>query len=361
MVDAEAVEHPLAQPAEHEGVGVREHPLVLHAQADQGVDVEEAPVVELLAGGAPEGQPVVLALEQIVELVGIGVDLRHRRVEGAGDLGFLPERGGRAGRRAPPCRGAGGRCSARSVAVARGSWPSASAMKARSGEPHRRAASAISDVERAGRHRHPVLVVVDLEPSPPAHQLQLAVLQHPAVVVAQDGQQHGVAQPGLGGVPVDVEVGGVAARRAVLQHVPPPGVLPLGDRHVVGDDVEHLPEPLLAQRRAEPRVGLLAAQLLVDPRGIDHVVPMRAAPRRLEVRRAVEMADPEIGEIAGDRRGVVEAEVGAELDAIGREGGGHGLDEVQGVGHASASVALEGRRLLSLGFQPQAGGGGVAS
>jgi hypothetical protein len=175
-------------------------------------------------------------------------------------------------------------------------------------------------VERPGRHGHAVLVIVDLELAAPADQLQLAGFEHPSVVIAEDGQQHRVAQPGLGRVPVDIEVGGIAARRTVLQHIPPPGVPPLRDRHVVGHHVEHLPEPRLAQRATQPGMPFFTSQLLVDPRGIDHVIAMRAPAGSLEVGRAVEMADAEVREVAGDRGGLVEAEFRAKLDAIGGEG-----------------------------------------
>src|SRR4051794_41779576 len=108
MVDAEAVEPPLPQPAEHEGVGVREYPLVLHAQADQGVDVEEAPVVELLIGGAPEGRPGVLALEQIVEAGGLAGGLLFDPPGRGGGPRRLSRGGGGGGGGAPPSPGAPG-------------------------------------------------------------------------------------------------------------------------------------------------------------------------------------------------------------------------------------------------------------
>ena len=40
---------------------------VLDAQAGQRIDVEEAPVVDLAAGEPPVGQPVVLALQQVMQ------------------------------------------------------------------------------------------------------------------------------------------------------------------------------------------------------------------------------------------------------------------------------------------------------
>ena len=68
VVDPEAVEHPLADPLEDQAVAVLEDPLVLHPQADQRVDVEEPAIVQLLDGGLPEGQPVILPFEEGVDL-----------------------------------------------------------------------------------------------------------------------------------------------------------------------------------------------------------------------------------------------------------------------------------------------------
>ena len=50
-------------------VGGVEDPWVLDPEADQFADREEAPVVDLLVGQPPEGQPVVLLGEDAVEVV----------------------------------------------------------------------------------------------------------------------------------------------------------------------------------------------------------------------------------------------------------------------------------------------------
>ena len=64
MVDPDAVDHALG--IEERGQGM--HPFeglgILHAQADQLVDVEEAPPVDAIARGPPPGEPVWLGLEQ---------------------------------------------------------------------------------------------------------------------------------------------------------------------------------------------------------------------------------------------------------------------------------------------------------
>ena len=79
-------------------MGVGEDPLVLDAQPHQGMNVEEAAVVELVAGRAPEGGAKVLTAQQLVQPVGIGVDLLHHGVDGRGDVReLLAEAGQLAG------------------------------------------------------------------------------------------------------------------------------------------------------------------------------------------------------------------------------------------------------------------------
>ena len=80
-------------------MGVLEDALVLDPQADQGVDVEEAAIVELLARRPPVGQAVVLPFQQRVELGGRGVDLLDLLVDGLGDLAVVPAEPGQSMRR----------------------------------------------------------------------------------------------------------------------------------------------------------------------------------------------------------------------------------------------------------------------
>src|SRR5512139_3599528 len=69
MVDAQARHGSLAHEAEHETVRRLEDRRILHADRRQLVDVEEAPVVDLVTGGLPERGPVCLARDQFVQLV----------------------------------------------------------------------------------------------------------------------------------------------------------------------------------------------------------------------------------------------------------------------------------------------------
>jgi hypothetical protein len=144
-----------------------------------------------------------------------------------------------------------------------------------------------------------MLVVAHDEAAALAHQGELARFEHATVVVAENGHEHGVAQLRLGRLPVDVEVGRVAARGAVLEHVPPPRVVASRDRHVVGDHVDDLSEPVCTERGDQPGMRVGAAQLGVQVGVVDDVVAMRAAGRGLEERRAVEVADAEVAQVVG--------------------------------------------------------------
>jgi hypothetical protein len=61
-------------------------------------------------------------------------------------------------------------------------------------------------------------------------------------------------------------------KRAVLKHVPPPGVVPTPNGHVIGDDVEQLTDPVLTEQCAQPLPARVTPDLGVDCRVIDNVV-----------------------------------------------------------------------------------------
>ena len=74
MVDPDAGDLTAVQQADDHAVAVGEHLRLLHAQADQVVDREEAAIVELFLGGSPVRKTVMLTLQHVVERVGI---MRH--------------------------------------------------------------------------------------------------------------------------------------------------------------------------------------------------------------------------------------------------------------------------------------------
>ena len=163
------------------------------------------------------------------------------------------------------------------------------------------------------RQRQGEVVVADVERTARALHAQLALIEHLAVLVAEDGQQDRAAKLGFRRVPVDVEVTARSARLAEAQHVPPPRVGRGRGRHVVGHDVDDQPEVMLVERRHEAGPALVTAELVADLGRVDHVVAVLAAGRRLEDRGAVDVADAQLGQVGHDGGGGVEPELGAEL------------------------------------------------
>ena len=68
MIDAQAVQHALAQQLEDQPVRVVEQLRQLHAQAGELVDVEEAAVVDVVGGDAEMRCAPVLVLDQRVQV-----------------------------------------------------------------------------------------------------------------------------------------------------------------------------------------------------------------------------------------------------------------------------------------------------
>ena len=141
-------------------------------------------------------------------------------------------------------------------------------------------------------------MVVDLEFAAAPDQAQLAGFQDPAIVIAQDRQQDRIAKNAVAADP---------SPRRSSRPSGSPGPFSRTSHHQtlrrsviamwLGTMSRTCPRPLAAQTLDEARVGRGAAQLLVDPGGIDHVIPVGAAPRCLEIGRAVEMGDAEIGQV----------------------------------------------------------------
>ena len=75
MVDAQAAYAAIGDQAQNHAVAVVENLRLLDAQADEAVDGEETPVVELFLRTAPVGESVVLALQDRVERVGVSIYL----------------------------------------------------------------------------------------------------------------------------------------------------------------------------------------------------------------------------------------------------------------------------------------------
>ncbi len=82
---------------------------------------------------------------------------------------------------------------------------------------------------------------------------------------------------------------------------------------MVGNYVDHLAQAARRQRIEEALVSLGAAQFVVDPTVIDDVVAVGAAGRGLQVRRCVDVADTQLGQVAGDVGRRIEPEAFMEL------------------------------------------------
>ena len=71
MIDAQTVQRPLAEQFEHEAVGVVEQFRLLHAQAGELVDVEEAAIVDVVGGDLEIRRAPVLSLDQAMQAIGV--------------------------------------------------------------------------------------------------------------------------------------------------------------------------------------------------------------------------------------------------------------------------------------------------
>ena len=145
-----------------------------------------------------------------------------------------------------------------------------------------------------------------------AEHQRVGVLEHLGVLLADAGEIVDVEEaPVAPGHRVDVE-------EPLAQRRVGPVAVRLVGRHVVGDDVEHDPHAGVARRRRQRAELVLSAERLGEPARVDHVVAVRRARARLERRRQIEVRDPEVAQVRDQlpRRG--EAEIGGQLQAVGR-------------------------------------------
>ena len=89
MVDAETVNEPLGVELDQGAVGGLEDGWVLDADGGQGVDVEEAAVVQLLAADPPVGQAVPLPLQEFLQGKVLGARSDGEGVVVVGDHGLF--------------------------------------------------------------------------------------------------------------------------------------------------------------------------------------------------------------------------------------------------------------------------------
>ena len=325
MIDAKAGGGAASNQLEHETVDFLEHRRIFHAQRRELVDVEEAAVVDLFGRDAPVREPVRLGVEQRIEtiersrLAGDAVEASqaglqervHRRAAGrerretALDHFLLA--------RAQPNR----------VGVARASWRQVlagcqNALELVAGVASVRFQPGFELVAQdhavgVGRHRQAIVVMPDHERAVRIRQLQFLPLEHGAVLVAEDRNQHLVRELVLHGMPFDVEEAREARARTILEDVLPPRVRRLRDPHVVRHDVQHVSHPVRSERVDPAPVVVVGAQVRVQTGRVDDVVAMRAARDRSKVRRRVTIADTKLIQVRSDRRRLCERKLGIEL------------------------------------------------
>ena len=328
VIDAQTGDRAAAHELERETVDLLEDERIFHAQRGELVDVEEAAVVDLFGGDAPVREAVRLQVQQPVERVeaarlpGAAVQPADAALDQIADAAA----GGGERREAP----LDDLLLARAHRHRRGITIAARRQVAAGGEDALQlvgvGAGVILEplVNRALEHRgvgvrrdrQRLIEVADEERAVAVGELQLLALEHLAVLAAEDRDQDLVGELILHRVPLDVEEAGEARARAVLEDVEPPRVGRPGDAHMVGHEVHDVAHAAGLQRRDPGPVVLVRADLRVEARGIGDVVAVRAAGHRLQVRRGVAVADPQIVEIVHDRAGVVETEALMKLEAI---------------------------------------------
>ncbi len=307
MVEPQAFDIAALDQVEDEPVRVAEAVRALHPHRAERVDVEETPVVDLLGGDAPRRGAPVLRLDDALDqrlAVGGGARRVEPRDERARVLLL--------GLREEPPRRRGGGASRRAVG------DRLERREERRERRQRRRVGAVEDERvRRRREREEMLEVAQRE-AVEILPAQLAIVENVTVLLAEERQQYFSAQLGAQRTPVDVEVVGVVRVLAPGEQIEPPRVVVAADPHVVRDEVQDVAHSVRAQRRDERPVVVGVAELGVERVVIDDVVAVQRTGARFEIRRAVDVRDPEPLQIGDERGRVGEAEAGVELQAVRR-------------------------------------------
>ena len=332
VVDAEAGHGAALDEREDEAVHLVEDRRIFHAQRRQLVHVEEPAVVDLLGRHAPVREAIRLRVQQAVERVE-APRLPVRPVEPPdAAVDELAHAAAAIGERREPAldhfllaRAHGDRFRAalgprRQVAARRQDAEQLVGVVAGMiGEP---VVQILGDDAIVGvwRERQRLLVVADEERAVAVRERELLVLQHLAVLIAEDWNQQLLGELVLHRVPLDVEEAREARARPVLEHVEPPRVRRLRDPHVVRHDVHHVSHAARAERAGPRRVIGVGADLRVELCRIGDVVPVRAAGHGFQVRGGIAVADAEIVQVVHDGVRLPEREAAVELQPVSCEG-----------------------------------------
>ena len=170
-------------------------------------------------------------------------------------------------------------------------------------------------VGRSGGNRKTMIEVVQFA----VDDLQLVELARPVA-------QHRNANSPPAERPVHVESLGVTRLLAILEQIPPPGILPRRrDPHVVRHDVHEYAPPRQVGRCREPVQGIRPAPGRVDEGMIDDVIPVIRSGLGLQQRREVDPVGTEIANIVDRCCGGIQVEGRGDLQSIGRARDGYRL------------------------------------
>src|SRR5579863_1495055 len=319
VVDPKAVDRAALEHAENAVMDVVEDGLELNAQARKVVDVEEAAVVDLVLGDAMERRaPELLADEPVefapvlVQISDAGVDRRADAPISAGEIGKFALQRPRSLRdlRAPLRQ-----------------------IEKEVGHPVKRRVLMAKDKRKRQRMDRQLVGIVgpdgeaavDLET-----KLKFSRLQLLAILRAK----HRRKEFAVLGRPVDVEPGCISGIGAPFQNVEPERIVGAPHADVIGHDVENSTELMAAERVNHRHEILFDAEFRIELVVIGDVVAVHTAWPRLENRREIDVADAELRKVGRNFCGVVEAEAGVELQAIGRARGGHSGVTAQRTVHA---------------------------
>ncbi len=357
MVNAQAVDVAACYQLEYEPVGSLEYRRILDLDAGQMVHVEKAPVVDFIRRDTPIGQAIGLALQQLVHRIGLrrigrcpivpaAVDL-HRAGNRGQQRRMVGRQGGQASfeRRllaiAPLRRRQVGLVAARQVVE----------QQRQSAQLRKRGVAQFSHYAMIG---HPLqdqgigeriewksmVEILDFE-SPRLRieaQRQFAALQHQSVMVSQDRQQQAIFQFMAGSLPVDVEIFGIGRCRTVFQYIEPPRVVAAQYAHMIGHDIGNLPHAMIFQSRAEIAEIDRRADLGIESAMVDDVVAVLAARARAQVRRTIDVAYAQFGQVGHQCRRIAEVEAGVKLQPIGGAGNPQHCGNRRSLSHPGAPV-----------------------
>jgi len=341
VVDAQPRQQPGPHQLVHEGVRVAVDALVLDPHRDEPVDVEEAPVVQLLGRDLPERQAEALARQERVEAVerlrapGLTVERRDICLDVRADLVVRRHHLGQQALHEAHLVAALAQVLARAQRlqhvehaeqlVAVGPLGAELGLEAR----HARLEHL---VVRLDREREAVVVVRDEEAVLVDVQPDLARLERVAVEPAEDGRQQPPVQGGVGVRPVDVEERAPGRALPALQDVHQHPVARVVG-HVVRDDVLDPAEAQLAGRAHKRLERRARAQLLVDLVRVDDVVAVQAAAPRLEHGRGVHGVDAQGGQVRQHLARGRDVERRRELETVGGQRDRHdSADQLHGEG-----------------------------